>query len=559
MASRLGELEAAGIRRRSTRVGGVFALALALVAAGAVGQARAELSGKAHLAHRLGAPGPVTELELTALNGAVHVVAGTVFSAAVDVTVSAESQALAEELLGRAKPVLEFHDGHARLTTPGPSDDQTRGRGKWNIETRYEVTLPAQAALRTKVVNAGIDVAGITGSLKLDSVNGAVVVGGGGNEVGLHSVNGKIEASFAKLSPSAHISAETVNGPVRLWFPPDAHIKVTAASLNGELVTSLPLPPREEPARWGPRRQRYEGATDANGASIKANTVNGRVALLGIGTDESAVRPLVVTVAADRGGRSLRKARALTDATPGRAGAGDEAEGDVDVDDDVHRQVVQGDFVLLGRAGDVRADSVSGGARVRTTGGDVRLGAVGLNADVETQGGDVRVDAARGDVRVRTAGGDVRIDAVAGNARLETEGGDILVAACNGRVDAVTAGGDVLLRRVHGGVKASTQGGDIAVESLSKQVAAGIELASEGGDVTVTLPANFQADVNVVAVTTDRNNDHIDRHIRSDFRELDLTAQAGTFRAQGKLGAGGPKLTIHTTGGTITLKKAPPI
>jgi hypothetical protein len=136
------------------------------------------------------------------------------------------------------------------------------------------------------------------------------------------------------------------------------------------------------------------------------------------------------------------------------------------------------------------------------------------------------------------------------------------VRACAGDLQASTAGGDVSLQRVQGSVRAQTAGGTISVEIVGKARAAGVELGSNGGDVTLTLPANFRADVVLESrmgegVTPRTSTQPLSQPIQSEFAELAPSLVDGVHSARGKLGGGGPKVIVRTVGGLIKLVKGP--
>jgi hypothetical protein len=150
------------------------------------------------------------------------------------------------------------------------------------------------------------------------------------------------------------------------------------------------------------------------------------------------------------------------------------------------------------------------------------------------------------------------VDTIGGSAKLDSQGGGLQVDACAGDITASTAGGDVTLQKVEGAVRASTAGGDIVVEVVGQARPGGIELASNGGDVTLTLPANFRADV----VLETRIGEGVaprtaNRPLVSDFSELAPSLSNGVHGARGKLGGGGPPVTVRTVGGMVTLRKGP--
>jgi DUF4097 and DUF4098 domain-containing protein YvlB len=219
---------------------------------------------------------------------------------------------------------------------------------------------------------------------------------------------------------------------------------------------------------------------------------------------------------------------------------------------------VSGDFFTSVPIGDVRLGKVSGHVKVATRSGTVEVAEAGKGAELSTTGGDVSIDSVKGDLVAMTQGGDVKVGSCTGEARLETLGGDVSLGSAGGAVTAKTSGGDVTLRRVKGPVKAETGGGSITCELAVKELAAACSLVTHGGDVTLTLPSNLKADLDVRVSGVDPYGDYV----VSEFPEIVVSKRGGQGRgsltAEGKLNGGGTKVTIRTTSGTVTLRKGPP-
>jgi DUF4097 and DUF4098 domain-containing protein YvlB len=193
--------------------------------------------------------------------------------------------------------------------------------------------------------------------------------------------------------------------------------------------------------------------------------------------------------------------------------------------------------------------------KLRTQSGDVRLGSVGGAADIETGGGDIRLRSVEGDLHARSGAGDLRIESAGANVRLETHGGDIRLDAARGSIVATTRGGDIVLQHAPGTVRAETDGGDVTVVVTGRPKGARPEiyLATKGGDVTLTLPANLAADLDLELVDADAD----EGHIVSEFPQLAIQRGPHAQTATGKLGGGGVMVTIRARSGKITIRRGP--
>jgi len=132
-----------------------------------------------------------------------------------------------------------------------------------------------------------------------------------------------------------------------------------------------------------------------------------------------------------------------------------------------------------------------------------------------------------------------KIRTVNGNVEIAQAAGKVSVNSVNGKVTAEGLSGEATLSTVNGAIKASL------LEVKNK-----VAFKTVNGSLTLGLPQNVNADVSAKTVNG---------AISSDF---DLKAEKnGRTRQQkldGKLGAGGPLITLATVNGAIHLERAKP-
>jgi DUF4097 and DUF4098 domain-containing protein YvlB len=461
------------------------------------------------------------------------------------------------------------------------------------------------AATEISTVNGNAEVDGARRDLAVRSVNGNITAScaevARGAQVSSETVNGNIKL---RLPPSAgfQFSGHTMSGEIVTTFPlpPADHAerragRVEARAEKERLRAEQDKLRREMRDREKARRaedggfdvevdlselnqameelgremgrmgeeiarsvtenlnRAYTGTVNGGGSSVKCSTLNGRISLLAAGSDEARATSLV----GPRGGphpaapRPPAPPRAPRSPRPPRPPAGGEEEGSV------VRGDVAGDFELTLPFGDVEVGKVAGGVRINTHGGEITVQEAGKTADLTSSGGEIRIESARGDLKCLTYGGDLTVGSVAGNATLRTVGGDISLRSGGGAVVAKTGGGDIALTHVHGPATAETGGGNVTCEIFARETAGGVSIVSGAGDVTVTLPANFRADVEVSVCGVDSEEDYVS----SQFPEISVSKKGsrfhGTQSASGKLNGGGPRVVIRTSSGRVTLKKGP--
>jgi DUF4097 and DUF4098 domain-containing protein YvlB len=307
-----------------------------------------------------------------------------------------------------------------------------------------------------------------------------------------------------------------------------------------------------------PQRE-YSGSIGKGGPEVRMETLNGKVLLLAAGTKEADAKPLVsgrrsfVVTVPDVHVRVAVPPVAPAPPAPPPPGAPravppvPPVPGD---GEDVVRGDVAGDF-LSTSGGDYRIGKVSGRVQILTHSGEIRVAAAGAGADLKTFGGDVVVGPVSGDLKASTLAGDIIAQSVTGSALADTKGGDIRIERVGGNLDAHTSGGDIRVPRVGGGIRAASAGGEIRLGLVGCDGHGAVSIRNDGGDVTLALPAECKADIELVVTGADEE----DNAIRSDFPELAVSRKAGTQRATGTLNGGGEKIQVRTTSGVIRLRK----
>lgn len=474
------------------------------------------------------------------------------------------------------------------------------------------------ASLDLSTVNGKIDVTGARRELKLNTVNGVIRAAfvdlPKGANVDVRTVNGGITLTLPAKA-GFRFEGHTMSGEILSTFPlpaapdadeamrerdetraarekikagrdkikseirekqrkarksesPDEVIVIDLSDLNetlADLNREIEEMSREISRTVTSHLNRaYEGTVGGGGANVRCSNLNGRILLLAEGTSEAQAKklssgrgPLVPTTprvivaprvfvaplppAPPASPAAPVAPRAAVAPMPPDPWGRSIAKGDMD-----------GDFVLTYAPSDVSAGRVGGRVKISTQSGQISVRSAGKGAELSSAGGDIRIEAVTGDLKATTAGGDVRAGAVSGDVRIETAGGDVVVRSAGGSVAARTGGGDVTLKKVRGPVTARTSGGTISCE-ITSTAAAGGDLTTSGGDVTITLPANYRADLDVKVSGVEPDADAI----VSQFPEVTISHRPGAISGEGKLNGGGPRLTIRSNSGTVTIRKGP--
>lgn len=160
---------------------------------------------------------------------------------------------------------------------------------------------------------------------------------------------------------------------------------------------------------------------------------------------------------------------------------------------------------------------------------------------LHTGDGDVRVGEITGDVSIDTGDGDVWIEGVVGSrVSLHTGDGDMSVRRLEaGDIELRTGDGDLVLERLSGRIDASTGDGDV---SLDIERFAGATIRTGDGDVTITADASLAAEVDIAGADLEL------------LRPFEIRGRLGRRHVTGTLNGGGPRLSVRTGDGSVTLR-----
>ena len=260
-----------------------------------------------------------------------------------------------------------------------------------------------------------------------------------------------------------------------------------------------------------------------------------------------------------------------------------------------------GEFSGKTGGGALRLDDLTGEVGLRTGGGRILVKNSTLDGEVRTGGGKVLVENVTGDIHassgggtvtyrnvygndgailspnkskledadeetvlISNAGGKIKVEAAPAGADVYTGGGDIRVNGADRFVSARTGGGDVEIELLAGWVKAQTGAGEVEVFVAENAENKGdISLTSGNGDILLTVPADFSMDLSVELGVTNNSSDRYT--LNSDF-DIDIEKDdewdysRGTPRkytiGSAVLNGGSHRVTIKTTNGNVTIRKA---
>src|SRR5271168_1775290 len=154
------------------------------------------------------------------------------------------------------------------------------------------------------------------------------------------------------------------------------------------------------------------------------------------------------------------------------------------------------------------------------------MSGISAKASVKSVSGGITLDAVTGDVDANTVSGALEAQGINGKLNFTTVSGDLTLA--DGWLERLDANG------VSGDVTA-----DIDLDPLG-----GMHVATVSGEVTLRLPAEADAQVNLHSLSGD---------VRSEFAELKRSCSPASHSVSGSLGAGSGHVSVTTMSGRVML------
>jgi hypothetical protein len=145
---------------------------------------------------------------------------------------------------------------------------------------------------------------------------------------------------------------------------------------------------------------------------------------------------------------------------------------------------------------------------------------------------------------VKSVSGGITLDGVAGEVDANTVSGALEAQGINGRLNFRTVSGDLTLadgwlERLDANMVSGDVTADIDLDPLG-----GMQVTTVSGEVTLRLPAEADAQVNLHSLSGD---------VRSEFPELKRTCSPASHSVSGSLGAGSGHVSVTTMSGRVML------
>jgi hypothetical protein len=215
-----------------------------------------------------------------------------------------------------------------------------------------------------------------------------------------------------------------------------------------------------------------------------------------------------------------------------------------------------GDFDLHDVTGDVTATVNHGDTHIDTVKGNVRLGGHGGDVDLSNITGDATIEGDfYGTIRAHNISKTIHYTSTRSNLTLdqlsgemEMDSGDLSVSDLNGSFTLSTENKDVTLDNINGRIDLTDQRGDISLH-FAQPPRDDVRIADDSGNIDITIPAHSNFTISAIS----RNGE-----IQNDFEGSGLKSSTSgeTTILQGSFGNQGPRITLSTTYGTISIHRA---
>jgi hypothetical protein len=172
-----------------------------------------------------------------------------------------------------------------------------------------------------------------------------------------------------------------------------------------------------------------------------------------------------------------------------------------------------------------------------------------LTLQARTSDGNVTLSGLQGDLSLTTGDGNVTLDHVSGNLRIKSGDGQVKITNAEGAIDAQTSDGNLSVDGLFHALALHTSDGtlDLSLREGTK-LAGASTVQSSDGSVTIRVPRNFAADLNVHT-----SDGHLDCSLPLTMDHYQSGGEQG-HELRGKLNGGGTPLTIHTSDGNVKIE-----
>lgn len=183
----------------------------------------------------------------------------------VKIQTNADDDAAARELATHLRVVND--NGHLRVDGPA-----SRRSLSWSVS--FEIMAPRRVDLDLSTQNGPLEIADVTGRLRLDAQNGPLSIESVSGDVQARAQNGPLHVVLSGTRWEGQgLDAETQNGPLDLTIPGGYNAQLETGTINGPMDIGFPITVQGR-IGMGSRR-RLTTTLGSGGTLVRAVTTNG--------------------------------------------------------------------------------------------------------------------------------------------------------------------------------------------------------------------------------------------------------------------------------------------
>ena len=203
---------------------------------------------------------------------------------------------------------------------------------------------------------------------------------------------------------------------------------------------------------------------------------------------------------------------------------------------------IKSDIDISSTSGDLSLRTVQGMIEISTVSGDLDMADIRGDIDISSTSSDMRLDSINGMVDIRSTSGDLRGTKINGSISLSQTSGVVRLAGLSGDLRLKSTSGDIVVRQESGAIDIVTYSGDVEIQTkLDSPKDYYVETTS--GMIVFAVP---QSSSGSIRMETDTGR--IITELSLDNKSRSKHRMAGNF------GKGGPKISLSTDSGDITLE-----
>ncbi len=203
---------------------------------------------------------------------------------------------------------------------------------------------------------------------------------------------------------------------------------------------------------------------------------------------------------------------------------------------------LKSDIDISSTSGDISLHNIQGMIEISAVSGDLEMADISGDIDISSTSSDMRLDSINGMIDIRSTSGDLRGTKINGSVSLSQTSGDVRLAGLSGDLRLKSTSGDIVIGQESGGIDVVTYSGDVEIQTkLDSPKDYYVETTS--GMIVFAVP---QSSAGSIRMETDTGR------IRTEL-SLDNKSRS-KHRMAGNFGEGGPKISLSTHSGDITLE-----